>query len=447
MTLRNDHLNTELTAAEQKALDIIANERAVVKVVSPDSEFILDQIVDPNNNRPSRSAHFYKSKFDMARPNKVLKFNPSALPNQSNNSHLDPLSTHDHEFGKCHERTHDEIHHTHTKKTAVSFIPSDPRYIRLFSSAGHVGLLWNIEKCDLIDERYLFGDGDSAPWIDTDWCDWLDVRLEQKPDPSEYDKSRSTLEDAKANHSTTVERFREINQLAVEQKNRLRFNEWLIGLPKQQVDAIFHVVDSIYSEHFEEYRDAPAARISTWEFMLKVKKKLDAVDNIPVLIISDVNPVRVYTESDYQADLKVKLSHESKPHSNAIGNFNLFTQYTDNRIPEHKEIIDALVKLKSVSLTDQMEREIRLALMKIIASGKKPLRLLKSVVPFMKRCGLDNIHMLFEDFSKNPHLLHRYCNDMKMLQNKFPDQHVYNMQSFKDDIDAAIQTLSSTTKL
>lgn len=441
MSLRNDQTKADLTVAEQKALEIIKNERAAVKVVTPNDDFILNQISKPDGNRPSRSKHFYLSKFNMDRPEAVTKFNPSPYPNTTTNPHLEPFAMHDHEFGKCYERKHGE-HYTHTKKTAVSFIPSDPRYMRLFTSPGHVGLLWDIESCDLKEGRYLFGDNDTAPWSDTDWCNWLDIKSESRPDESEYKKSRCTINEAKAQHSTSVEEFREINRRAIESKTRLSFNEWLAGLPKGRVDAVFHIVDNDLGKYFEEYRDNPAARLKTWDYMLFVKEKLGLRDNIPVVIFSEDKPVRVYTETDRNNDLKYEPSftHQDiiKPNTLTLNSDSLFSQHEDSRTPEYHDILEALAKIRNTSLTEEVTNDVQLALITYITTAKNPFRLLQRTVPLMKRFGLESIHMLFEHYQNNPYKFQQYCSEMKNLQVKFPNDVVFDRNSFREAIEKTL---------
>ena len=171
----------------------------------------------------------------------------------------------------------------------------------LFVDAGNMALLWDVNACDIKEERYLFA---GKEWEDTNYCNWLDIKMERdtNPDQSDYEKSRQYIGDALINdRSCSLEEIRAQGRDAVQQQKRIEFNECLIGLPKGRVDAVVCVVDGSWGVL---YQDVPAARLQAWDFMLEVKNKLNLVDNIPVLIISDVTPVRVYTSADRDNDLK-----------------------------------------------------------------------------------------------------------------------------------------------
>lgn len=318
----------QLTAKEQAALNIIKQENAIVKVLDPYGfDFLLNQMADPDMHRPSRSLYFYNQRVKMDRPTSVLKFNPKTF------------ARHQHTFGHCYDcrdaqppSTRGLFRHTHTKKTTTSFLPTDPRYMRLYSAAGPFAFLWDINACDKKDERYMFGNGDEAPWIDTDDCEWLDVRDKKETDPnaSYYDLHRDDIATAKTlGRTTPLHVHRSINRDAVAEENRIGFNEFLIGVPKKRVDAICHVVDA--DMHYDAYTDTPKAHLYVWYVMLYVKIKFGFSDDIPVLIVSDTTPVRAYTKQNMHHDLKALVPDwvESEEPTKEYLENKLFSGYSD----------------------------------------------------------------------------------------------------------------------
>lgn len=304
--LRNNENTADLTKAEQSVLDLVKRNKAVVKVLNDyNREFIVDQIADPQHVRPSRSEFFYKNGggrlfSEMERPKSVKKINPKTY------------EVHEHEFGQCRESVHPNNQFTHTKKTSTTFIPSDPQYMYLFTSAGHIALLWDEDACDLKSEKYLFADIGDA-----DRCPWLDVREEGSTRVTDYDKTRCTVEEFKSGYHSSLDEVRKQNQVIVDNKKNSPWNECIVGLPQGRVEAVVHVVDSritVVPDSTGHFVPAPTTdtafyRLETWDFMLALKKKLNLNEDIPVIIIADTKPVRVYTAKDREEDLKLTPSY------------------------------------------------------------------------------------------------------------------------------------------
>lgn len=285
------------TQEEQAALEIIKNHRALIKMINDsyidedtkervkdydNIDFYLTQLLNPNQNRPSRSAYFFQNE-------------SHALPISLRKINLKTKKIHDHHPGQCRHTRHKGVEFQHTLKTATSLLPPEPQYMEVFDDDA-IGFLWDIEACNIKNEKYVF-----AKNAITNDCFWfIDYSNQNNLEPI------SSLAAVRAN-----------NNKAVAEKNTLLWNEILACLPKRRIDAVFAAIDT------------PDARLRAWEVMLYAKEILKLDKDIPVLVIQssffDPHPdptdpdqrpnrpgvFRVYTAAEREADLKSSQQHIS----------------------------------------------------------------------------------------------------------------------------------------
>jgi len=285
----------DLTDAEKKVIDVIATGNALVAIVldrdwdissNPPVDYqqidqhYLEQMIDPTTHRPSRSADFF-AKEGAPLPNTIKKVV---------DLNLDHLTIQDHHPGQSRYQKPAGYTYTHTTKTSTSLIPSDPQYMELWRSDVGLGFLWDINACDLRNEKYVFSRNAA-----TDHCFWLDVDNEEKVADL---KDRLTH-----NPLTSIAALQEINNKAIQENKPVFWNEILAGLPRNRIDALFTPQDKSYF------------RLRAWDLMQHTKEKLGLAE-LPIFImqsqyakeekddvdLSREGVFRVYTENEHEED-------------------------------------------------------------------------------------------------------------------------------------------------
>lgn len=286
-----------LNPAQQAVLDLITNEQALVAVafdLNPgvhntyeiDYSYIdgmfLDQIADPNLNRPSRSETFFEEQ-EFPRPDILKKMN------------MRTLKIHDHKAGQNRILKHKDVIFQFTPKTSTSLIPADPRFMELFQcDFGGVGFLWDINRCNTKEEKYVFPVNGG-----TDDCFWIDLDTDEKIDELKKRISYGLV--------TTIDSLREKNRNAVASEKSITWNEILAGLPRGNAEAIFST------------RDDRSYRLRAYRLMQHTKEKLNLENDLPVFILqpfyaySDLEKTpdrsavfRFYQQDEIEADLKAE---------------------------------------------------------------------------------------------------------------------------------------------
>lgn len=287
-----------LTKNEQAALDIISSHRALVKVVADKNDdddaidysrldFNLNQIADPTANRPSRSAYYFS-------------LTGKSLPSVVTKTDLKTNKTHDHNPGQCRYTHNKGVDFTHTAKTSTSLIPPQPQYMSLFGD-DVIGFGWDINACNLKNEKYVWATDAGSD------CNWYT--------PCPYDDRGTDW----LPPLSSVTEIRSNNNKAIENKETIRWNEILAGLPKGRCDFMFAPLDTL------------DLRLRMWDAMIHTKGKLKLEDNIALLIIhadhmdGQGQAFRVYTAEEREKDLQAKAIHSSQNDGHTLAKLGLFS--------------------------------------------------------------------------------------------------------------------------
>jgi hypothetical protein len=298
---------TTLSEKQQAVLDLITNHRALISIVfdldyqAPngpqidysriDQEY-LDQLADPSKNRPSRAKKFFAE-----------KRHPQPLPKTSKKMDMRTGEIdEDYHPATCRETKHKGMDFQHTAKTATSLIPPDPRYMELFFCDDGIGFMWDINDCDIKQEKYVFFEN-----AGTDSCFWLDLDSDEKIGFLKQRLEHDFL--------ATIDLLRERNIAAIKKDQPISWNEVLVGLPKGKLNAVFAT------------QDVRSARLRALRAMQRAKEKLNLQDDFPVLILQpyfeeesedakqDHKPrrpgvFRFYQPQEQEADLKAELAEQ-----------------------------------------------------------------------------------------------------------------------------------------
>jgi len=273
-----------LTQDEQTALDIIRGHRAIVSMHADlsfnedktsfiydhaDADDLVNQLFDPNQYRPSRSAALFASK-NLPRPATLFK------------TDLRTGEKYQYTPGVCRYTKHKGMNFQFTAKTPTSLLPPEPEYMSVFGD-DYIGYGWDIDTCDLKGERYVW-ETDGA----SDCSFWLT--------PNPYDAV------IQANDiylpAVPVSRLKENNLQAIRDKKNIWLNELDIGLPKRKLDFMFCARDKLDS------------RLRVWNQMLRDKKRLQFEKDVPLFIIQSDrqdglgSEFRVYGAAERLEDLK-----------------------------------------------------------------------------------------------------------------------------------------------
>ncbi len=244
--------------------------------------------------------------------------------------------------GECRNTKHKDIEFQHTAKTATSLLPPEPEYMMVFGD-DMIGYLWDIDACDLKDERYVWEtDGGS------DACYWI------SPNPTNF-KPEDVVPVA------PISRLRENNLEAVKEKKTIWWNELDIGLPKRRIDAMF------------ASRDTLELRLRAWNQMLRDKKRLQFVKDIPLFVIQSDREdglgavFRVYGASERVEDLKAANAILQNPPGDMStykvallrAVVNGITAELNPKIAYHGMLFKLEVKTEKTQLLDAIERGIK----------------------------------------------------------------------------------------
>lgn len=284
-----------LTAEEQAALDIIRKHRAIISmhfdITYPDddpgtdnpiydhadTDSLVNQLYDPNKFRPSLTEQLFASN-GLQRPAKLKKLN------------MKTGDVFEYTPGECRNTKHKNVEFQHTAKTATSLLPPEPEYMKVIGY-DLIGYLWDIDACDLKDERYVW-ETDGA----SDLCYWISPNP-NNPQPEDIMPI------------APISKLRENNLEAIKAKETTWWNELDIGLPKRRIDAMFASQDTLLS------------RLRVWNQMLRDKKRLEFLKDIPIFIIQSDHQdgrgavFRVYGSNERTEDLTSAITLLQNPPS------------------------------------------------------------------------------------------------------------------------------------
>lgn len=204
------------------------------------------------------------------------------LPSTINKMNLRTLAVHEHKPGLNRLTKHQNFVYTHTAKTPTSLIPHDPRYMELFACDYGIGFLWDINDCDLKNEKYVFKHN-----AGTDSCFHLDLNdsyeLMAKEEGGVYRfvwslvTAKEKIENLKKRMTdkplATVAALRTRNNEAVKKQKPIAWNELVVGLPKKLIRAVFAT------------QDDRCSRLRALKAMLHAKEKLGLENDLPVFIL------------------------------------------------------------------------------------------------------------------------------------------------------------------
>lgn len=240
-----------------QALELITQENALVKTVSSPVNmdtswtFLLNQFLDPVNSRPVKQLN--------GNPDRTTVWNP-LTGEQITNRKIGP-------------RGAPKPHKVHTKKEAVTLLPSNGKCY-LYSVDFPVGLMFNLEKCDLKKEKYTWLGN-----IGSNERFWVG----NKNNP-------------KKNRSVGLQRLRQYLRECVSKGQIPKHNELLVGLAKDAISAVFAPVDDI------------CHRLNA----LRIQRNIKAVLGIesPLLILTPQQGPKEYSLESQLADIERALQYQ-----------------------------------------------------------------------------------------------------------------------------------------
>lgn len=283
--------NRNLTEAEKKVIELIADENALVAIVldkdfdksaTPPVDYTnidnhyLNQLIDPTNNRPDRIASYFAK---------------LGLPIPENITVVKNLSTLEIENRQLGELKPEGYEYQHTVPKSTSLLTTEP-YMQLWRGDTGIGFLWNITECNTDNERLVFSRNagtDNLPLFDMT--------------PERMAQLKKQLEKTPV---VSIETLKEINNKAVQEKTTILWNEILVGLPKGKIDAIFAPQDKLYTRaRTSLLRTHVIEKLNLNELPIFVIQSQYAKEEDDQAAVPREGVFRVYTAEEREQDLQM----------------------------------------------------------------------------------------------------------------------------------------------
>ena len=292
----------------QEALDLIKNEKALVKNISVNLtneeslNFVLKQIKDPQNFRPI--------------PRDFTRYNN--LPEQNRNEIYNPIRK-EWEKRKAGARGRSKVTQ-HTKKTSTSLLPRDGM-MRLFNTnEQRVGLLFDYDLCKMRgenakDDKYIFKKNavtDLRWWYQDKDATWLKGIVKKI-------KLFFGKDEHREKHLSLVTTVADLRKDLREERGAGRIpehNEILARLSKNAFKGVFAPMNTEY------------CRLNTLLRKFQIKEMLDL--DLPVLIITPNRPAKAYDFNQQLQDLVTALSAPGNKPEKTLAREVLFQLWLDN---------------------------------------------------------------------------------------------------------------------
>jgi len=294
--------------ANEAILKLIANHRALVKTAESKDflDFYLPQIVDPTVNRPSRIGYYKHIKPGTT----IIKLD---LKTRKSKKYVVGS-------GRKNKLKNDSKHqYQHTLKTPLTLLPVEPKYLNLFlRSETKTGFLWDLNACDLKNERYIFYKDaitDHNYWLNYDGRNFIHPEYQ---------------------YSITLDELKKQNDRAVSNKQPIKWNEILAGIPRSRMDAVFSPLNTVKS------------KLLALNNMYHAKKHFGYKLDIPVLIIQQGKDHRIYDHEERIKDILGILTSDNNKLINFLvkDNNSLLSNIVSSSLPYVKSNISLVKKIK-----------------------------------------------------------------------------------------------------